>query len=55
LPAKLTKIPTQLIKDMERAILKLILKGKNKQNQFLTIKERLGKSPSLTLRFTTEQ
>jgi hypothetical protein len=59
------EIPTQFLKDMERAVLKFIWKGrkiqnkkqkqKQKQKQFLTIKERLGESPSLTSNFTTEQ
>ena len=51
------KIPTQFFKDMERAILKFIWKGKKTKivKQFLTIKEQLMESPSLTSSFTTEQ
>jgi hypothetical protein len=38
------KIPKQFLKDMERAILKFIWKGKKTKivKQFLTIKEQLG-------------
>jgi hypothetical protein len=51
------KIPTQLFKEIGRAILKFIWKVKNPEEwkQFLTIREPLGESPSLTSNFTTEQ
>jgi hypothetical protein len=51
------KIPKQFFKDMERAIIKFIWKGKKHRRvkQFLTIKERLGESPFLTSSFTAEQ
>jgi hypothetical protein len=51
------KIPTQFFKDMERAILKFIWKNKTPKivEKFLTIKELLEESPSLTLSYTTEQ
>jgi hypothetical protein len=48
------KIPTQFLKDMERAILKFIRKGK-RYKIAKTIKEQPGESPSLASSFTTEQ
>jgi hypothetical protein len=48
------KVPTKFFKDMERAIIKLIWKGKKQNNKnILTI--FLGKSPFLTSSFTAEQ
>jgi len=51
------KFPTQFFKHMGKAILNFIWKGKNRelQKQFLTTKESLGESLSLTSSSTTEQ
>jgi hypothetical protein len=50
LRAILMKIPTQFFKDIERTTLKFIWKNKKPRTvkKFLTIKELLGESPSLT-------
>jgi hypothetical protein len=51
------KIPTQLYIQLERAIIKFVWNTKNPgfQKLFSTIRELLGKSPSLTLTSTTDQ
>jgi hypothetical protein len=51
------KIPTQFFIELERAISKLIWKGKNPEYRkpLSTIKELLGDSPSLISSCITEQ
>jgi hypothetical protein len=51
------KISTKFFRDKDRVILKFICENKKPKTvkQFLTIKEQLGESTSLTSSYTTEQ